>query len=699
MTIDDLKTAWLARRPTETAALPGLCNLVGSVQVEADITAIQHPVFPPYSAGNEITARCLIDNRAVSQSGGVVRIRWRAHRIERRAVAGDWSLDSETSLGPDEPSCLVRVRITNRAQSSRTLDLRFLLSGRARNTGYKGYSWGVPSIPTDVFGFTNPKHLQQHVADCGIPGAICIANEERSAFSVQGAWPAPDSGLAERKPRWRRRIPAGGTFTVALFFSYAESAAAATRLATSWWGRDEDFLRAARQRWDAIWLSAFTPGNTEFSGHLPRVASTVPAVMRLYYAGILTLLTCRRRYAALAKRSTYLTIWPRRGEGSVYFAWDLPYTSGILARLDPEALRTDWTQFGGAVPLAYQVTNLFEGSHQGHPCCAHFQAAFTAALNLWRWTGDRSWERAQIVRKTARGSTRRLTGRAVFAAAVSAHRTHRLPGSRLADFGDRGAYLEAVTTYAFGTAGLTAAQAWGVRESAGLGYPTSTAEAQGLEKAVLSLYRQGQGYFDCRYRDGSRVPAPLLYDIGLVLNHLAGRLPERIVAEIVRFVRDDLRTTTWCHNLAPGDLDALSGTRCDHQWAGCFPAWIPQFALGAIRAGSPIPWLGEWLEGVSRIPRQGPFGQAYWADDSHPAEAEAAAKCFDELPQGNHWVISSGAMFAEMVLDGICGLTATSRGELTVGAQYRPFAAETRVDGILHRGRGFQLAGRRLTSQ
>jgi hypothetical protein len=63
------------------------------------------------------------------------------------------------------------------------------------------------------------------------------------------------------------------------------------------------------------------------------------------------------------------------------------------------------------------------------------------------------------------------------------------------------------------------------------------------------------------------------------------------------------------------------------------------------------PWIVKWLEGVSQTTFQGPFAQAYWADDVYPREQGAAAKCYDELVQGNHWVICSGSHFAEMVLE------------------------------------------------
>ena len=151
------------------------------------------------------------------------------------------------------------------------------------------------------------------------------------------------------------------------------------------------------------------------------------------------------------------------------------------------------------------------------------------------------------------------------------------------------------------------------------------------------------------------------------MNHLGERLPKSVTKEIVQFARTELLTPTWAHCLWPQDFDVLSGVRCDHQWSGSFAAWVPQFVLGVMKAGAGGDWVVDWLEGVSRVTRQGPFAQAYWAEDLYLPESGAAAKCYDELTQGNHWVISSGAMFAEMVLDGICGISADLSGKLTYG--------------------------------
>ena len=114
VSLDDLATAWLRRRITRPAAMPGLCNDLGALQIEADIAAIKHPVFPPYSGGNEITALTLLDGRSLAQATPHVEIRWRAFEVERRCDAGGWHLESRTSLLPEQPGAVVRIRVENR---------------------------------------------------------------------------------------------------------------------------------------------------------------------------------------------------------------------------------------------------------------------------------------------------------------------------------------------------------------------------------------------------------------------------------------------------------------------------------------------------------------------------------------------------------------------------------------------------------
>ena len=523
------------------------------------------------------------------------------------------------------------------------------------------------------------------------------------------AAPAPDAWERERVPTWSRNVKGGGTFEVTLLFTWHKDEAEALRNATQWHGREEQAMAEEQRRWEAFWKAAFTPNNAIFSGHLPVVHAS-EAIQKLYYMGVLTFLTCRRDYRWGAINPCYLTCWPRRGEGSGYLAWDLPYSSGILARLDPDALRSHLRLIMGAPWLDYMTTTYFTGQHNGWRCCAHPHAITASALNLLRWQGDQSWRNWKLTRipqqspviegviqpnkKSGQDKPEQVTGEQAYRQALLVHRECHLPGKDLIDYGPRSFYLECVATYGHGTAGHTAVQAWALAENARAFGENLDADRTALLRGVRSLYQPEKGFFSCLYPDGQKPDAANLYDLGLVLNAVGGDLPKEWVAGMTRFVREELATPTWAHCLWPGDLDIASGTRADHQWAGCFPSWPSQFLLGVLRTSHYEDWIEQWIDGLSRVTRQGPFAQAYWTEDIYEPEAGAAAKCFDDLPQGNHWVINEGVHFAELVLDGIAGLQATVDGKLEVDARALPIRKGLRVEGITHLGHGYVLDGK-----
>ena len=695
--LDDLATAWLRRRITQQAAMPGLNNDLGSIQIEADIAAIKHPVFPPYSAGNEITALTLINGRSLAQLAPHIEIQWRAYGVERRCESTDWFLESQTALLPNQSGVVVRLKVRNKAGAPRSLRLGFLLSGRAKNDGAAGYAWSVPSIPTDVWSLTVESGLTQTVEPVLDGAGVCLGNEAGNAFSVQAFQPAPDTWERERVPTWSRSVKAGESFEISFLCTYHKDKQAALGLASQWLGREQEALLATRRVWETTWKAAFTPNNAVFSGHLPVVHSPAKSVMKLYYMGVLTLLTCRRNYGWGVSNPAYLTLWPRRGEGSVYLAWDLPYVSGILARLDPVVLKEMLRLTMSAPWLKYMVTNLLSGDQGSRACCTHPQAVTTSVFQLMRWQGDQSWRQWEITRKSAKpqkgpaanapaaANADVLTGETAYQQALLMHRDYHLAGSTLADLGGRGPYLECITNYAHGTAGLSAVQAAALKEDAlAFGGPVA-GERAALLRDIWSLFQKDHGFFACLYPNGVKYDAPNLYDLGLVLDSIGEELPQDWGARIVRFVREELVTPTWAHCLRPSDLDSLSGTRADHQWSGSFGAWPAQFLLGAFRSGHEQDWMAEWMGGISKVTAQGPFGQAYWAEDMTEPEAGAAAKCMDELPQGNHWACSSGVYFAELVLDGIAGLNASVDGVLKVNPRPFPLREGLTAANIEHR--------------
>ena len=58
--------------------------------------------------------------------------------------------------------------------------------------------------------------------------------------------------------------------------------------------RFEDLLRENEEAFTHLIRSAFTPGNSEFSGHLPQLVTRDPSLWKLYYTGFTSLLVNRR---------------------------------------------------------------------------------------------------------------------------------------------------------------------------------------------------------------------------------------------------------------------------------------------------------------------------------------------------------------------------------------------------------------------
>ena len=63
-----------------------------------------------------------------------------------------------------------------------------------------------------------------------------------------------------------------------------------------------------KQRCTGILRSAFTPGNSEFSGHLPQLITRSRELWRIYYAGFTNLLINRRVSPDSFYGPTYVTI-------------------------------------------------------------------------------------------------------------------------------------------------------------------------------------------------------------------------------------------------------------------------------------------------------------------------------------------------------------------------------------------------------
>lgn len=233
-------------------------------------------------------------------------------------------------------------------------------------------------------------------------------------------------------------------------------------------------------------------------------------------------------------------------------------------------------------------------------------------------------------------------------------RKHRVPDLNLADYGSKHELLECVSTYEHVVAGLNACAAWMLRRLAelyrllerGEDAAKADAEADGIRDAILKhLYVEGCGWFRCVLPDGRSREVRHCWDIALVLKGIGHELPPGVQEEIVTFFQTELQTPSWIRALSPHDGDAaVSGLRADHQYNGAFGSWPAETALGLLNIGR-RDIVEDWMRGIARTARQGPFAQAYFEEGVFPATHGGATKVTDETPQCCHWSNISGGLF------------------------------------------------------
>lgn len=220
--------------------------------------------------------------------------------------------------------------------------------------------------------------------------------------------------------------------------------------------------------------------------------------------------------------------------------------------------------------------------------------------------------------------------------------------------------MECVSTYEHGVAGPNAAGVWMLDRLADLYNELDRGEdaaalreeADAVTAEILDrLYVTGKGWFRALQPDGSTRVVRHCWDVSLVLMCLADRLPFRVATEIAGACGKELMTGTWLRALSPYDADAaVSGTRADHQFNGAFGSWPAFLGLGLSRTGREDS-VRQWYQGIAKVARQGPIGQAYTDEQVAPAICGAAAKVTDELPHCCHWCNISGGMYYEVLRD------------------------------------------------
>jgi hypothetical protein len=567
------------------------------------------------------------------------------------------------------------MAIRNDSASPRKLEADLRLSGRLVNRGASSWFWGIPKVAItldSLHGYAGLYPQISRIGNCGYLFKEVPPNKKETqpgqkfagqAYNAQVVHPAPDAWLDSGDLRFERMLEPGQSLDVHLVIAM-ETTEAARDTSLRLLDERDSLLPASEDLWRKTWRSAFDSADAAFSGELPDW-NLPDDLLPVAASSVLSAIQSRRTFRLLKGDPVYNISTPRRVE-ACFYPNDWALAGDLLATLDPGVA---WKQLGMALKADIRQNNqvnLLTGQGgdafvSGWPYTVDVFNCFYVAWQLWQRDGGKVDDLKNRVLTCPNGDMSLLE---VLEDLGLDWRKREVPELGLADYGPKEELLECVSTYAHVVAGLNAGAVWMLRRLSDvyrLINDTEKAESVSREADALAtaltgrLYVTGKGYFRAMDPDGNAVEVRHCWDLGMVLFCMGPELPESMVREMVTFFRNELMTPGWIRALSPMDRDAAtSGNRADHQYNGAYGAWPAQVAIGLLRVGERDLVL-EWLSGLARTARQGPFGQAHYAEESYPETFGGATKVTEEVPQCCHWSNISGGLFWQLVREFLQG--------------------------------------------
>ena len=654
----------LRRSPHEEFSRPGLTNFLGSAQVAADPSSFRHVMFPPVSGAEESTAYLTLNNIFLPATRTPVDIHWCPWRVDRSCEVAGWQIRSRLCMASGEQGLLLELSIENTAATPRDLEAALRLSGRCVNRGPDPWFWGVPKVAVTLDALLDHGGLHPIVQPIGTRGRL---TRERpfegnahagQACTAQVLSPAPDHWARNGDAAYTRTLAPGERFTLYLAFAMEtdETAiATADRLLES----PQAIFDGIEAAWKTLWKSAFTPAGP-LSGQLADL-DLDPDIAPVAVSAILNALQSRRTFRILDGATRYNISTPRRVE-ACFYPNDWALAGELLAQLDPQ---TTWTQLESALAADIRRCNQINlltnqgGDFTGNPWpyTIDIYNCFSVAWHLLQaecGENHAAWHEQLHTRKlpTPSGEQTLLD---VFENLAFDWRSRKVAPVGLADYGPKEELLECVSSYEHIVAGLNAGAAWMLFRLADIyrmleraaDADHAQAEAQSIVDAILQhLYVEGCGWFRCLDATGANpVECRHCWDFGMLGSCIGDRLPQALRNQMVAFFQRELQTPGWMRGLSPQDADAaVSGQRVDHQFNGSFSAWPAQAMLALQQLGRPD-LVRDWLPGLARTARQGPFAQAHFDEAIVPDTHGGATKATDEAPHCCHWSNLGGGLF------------------------------------------------------
>ncbi len=670
-----------------TPAAQNEWGYVKAAKSVSGITAISLPPFAccgvpdmPWSPGFLLTCELFLNGRLLMSyppSVGHLSYIWYPHRIVRETQVEGLLFTTQTFMPSRQRAVAESIAVKNLTGARREALLGFDL--RAAVTSQKSKPWFVDSP-----GEADNRRTW-------VPSAGCLVFEAQHshAVSVQGVMPRPERYENGRMLVCHLSLGPGETRAFHYLNVIGEEKDSTIE---SYRRQQADFdrlLQENEESFSGLVRSAFTPGNSDFPGHLPQLITRSESLWKLYYGGFTNLLFARRASPDSAYGTTYLTLGGRVLP-TLSFPWDTSLTSLSLALLDPDALRRLIETWLVQPMDQHLATDYVTGQAVGPWYGVNDMAILRCAENYLRASGKYAWLDKRIGGKIALDH---LLDHALRWKKLDNH------GHGLGDYGEMQNLLEVVSTYLHEVAGMNAGNVSGMRFVAALlerrgdsGRASHLrAEAEGLADRINRLlYVRRKGWWRCEQPDGTFNQVRHCYDLLSVLDNMFEDLSGQQKEEISDFFWRELHTPLWMHALSPDDVDATWNIRPDHSWLGAYAAWPPMTAKGLYKI-NPSARVAGWIRELAKAGNQGPYGQAHFVETVFPPEKGGAYKCPEDAPYLEDWCCVSGGCFADLVIDSVFGANLTLYDGVKVTSRLADFDPEAKLVNLRYQGRNYTI--------
>ena len=665
---------------------PVAMNEWGYSQAAKSVSAVTAISFPPYACcgipdvswtpGLLISCEIFLNGQMLSicsPPGNEITYQWFPHCVVREQLVDGLRFCTKLFMPVRQRAVAEEIEVLNTSGSHRRITLAFDLRA------------GVTKR-TEEWNITYPGEGTNKIVWNAEQGRLTFEAQHSAAASTQGIQPRANRVEGGRVLVYEITLNPGEKRTFHYVNAIAGNGTAANDIHDRLQAQFDAEMQRSEQDFQRILRSAFTPGNSEFSGHLPELRTDDESLWNLYHAGFKNLITARRNSPDSAYGPTLMTLTGHSPVPTLCFPWDTSLTALSLALLDPLQLQRTVEVWFQQDMHQHWSTDYISGKGVGAWYGVNDMAIVRCARDYLRVTGDFAWLDKRVGDKPV---LEHLKEHALY------WKKLQKTDHGLGDYGNVENLLEVVSTYLHEVAGMNAGNVSSMRSVAALlerrgdtsGATHLRAEAKELaERINRLLYVNGKGWWRCGQPDGTYNEVRHCYDFLTVLDCMGEDLTSMQKDEMGHFFWDQLHSEKWMRALSSGDPDATWNIRPDHSCLGAYSAWPPMSAKGLYKIDGASRRVASWLREIAKAGNQGPIGQSHFTEAVFPVVNGGAYKCPDDFPYFGDWSCISGGCFTDMVIDTLFGVDLTLYDGIRLNSHIDDFDPNAQLQGLRYQG-------------